>query len=527
MEETLVIGKPVSLGGTTTGGSFDTELRDILWSRATKSLAIGFAIWVLFIILGVFVFKFKSSIETPLADMKIYLVWFHPVSFGLALGMLLMMRDKACGKWIQRITHATFGMNIGLWGFSQVACDPSNASFFGLSLMLFIPAAFIPWKTRHQVGLGVVALVSYMLTHVIGIAFYPGVRDFWAPRVGFDSFSNHMLMSAIGIFILAAVATVISKTLYSLNRASHKMKRLGNYNIEKEIGRGGMGMVLLARHTLMCRPSAVKVMQLPVSEGGVALARFEREVNLSAHLTHPNTIQIYDFGRSGESTFYYAMEYLSGMDLQRLVEKYGPLSPERTAFILKQICGSLAEAHEHKIIHRDIKPSNIFLTERGGMHDFVKVLDFGLAKRVTDDGATSMTKTGMVFGTPRYISPEALYGDVEVDSRADIYNLGGVAYWLLTGKPPFDTSSSVDLIIDHVKTVPPRPREISETEIPVAFDDLVMKTLEKKPGDRYQTAGEMAEAVEALGLSEGWSWEQAKEWWELHGLIEEKEPGCA
>jgi serine/threonine-protein kinase len=210
------------------------------------------------------------------------------------------------------------------------------------------------------------------------------------------------------------------------------------------------------------------------------------------------------------------MEYLQGMDLQQLVERHGPLPAARVAYILTQVCGSLAEAHKRDIIHRDIKPSNIFLTHRGGLYDFVKVLDFGMAKQLKTDQHAGVTKPGMLFGTPRYISPESVYGTATVDTRADIYNLGAVVYFMLTGEPPFTSSSSVELLIEHVKTVPRRPSEISELTIPPPMDALVMKCLEKDPNDRFQRVTDLESAVRAVSFDDPWTQEKAEEWWELH-----------
>ena len=250
--------------------------------------------------------------------------------------------------------------------------------------------------------------------------------------------------------------------------------------------------------------------------GAVDLARFEREVRLSATLTHPNTITIYDFGRSSDDTFYYAMEYLEGMDLQALVERFGPLPPERAVYILRQICGALAEAHSRNIIHRDIKPSNVFLTHRGGLFDFVKVLDFGLAKQIEVDDGAALTKDGMVFGTPRYMAPEMVYGSDGVDQRADIYNLGGLAYWMVTGHPPFASESSVEVIVDHVKTTPRPPSEISELTVPSELEDIIMRCLRKKPSERFQTVMELGAALDRLPFEEPWNEDRACSWWSLH-----------
>jgi serine/threonine-protein kinase len=252
------------------------------------------------------------------------------------------------------------------------------------------------------------------------------------------------------------------------------------------------------------------------SDHPAAVARFVREVRLSASLTHPNTITIFDFGRTAGDTFYYAMEYLEGLDLQRLVDRFGPMPADRVVYILSQICGSLAEAHARGIVHRDIKPSNIFITHRGGLYDFVKVLDFGLAREVKGASDSGLTKTGMVFGTPRYIAPESVYGANKADARSDLYNLGGVAYWMLTGTHLFGGSSSLDLIIDHVKTIPQHPKEVSELPIPDELDALVMKCLEKDPADRFQTAEALKEALLAAPLPERWSQTRARDWWAPH-----------
>jgi serine/threonine-protein kinase len=330
--------------------------------------------------------------------------------------------------------------------------------------------------------------------------------------------------NAAGTLILALVSVAVSRSLYSLRRTAMKAERLGNYIIDREIGAGGMGQVYVAHHALMRRPTAVKVVRSDQSDQQGALQRFEQEVQLSAGLTHPNTITIYDYGRTPDDTFYYAMEYLAGMDLQALVERFGPLPAPRVAYILRQALGSLAEAHAHGIIHRDVKPSNIFLTQRGGLFDFVKVLDFGLAKRVVADGAPELTKTGMLFGTPRYIAPETVYGTEKADHRSDLYNLGGVIYWMLTGQPPFPAENSVDLLIDHVKTVPQPPSELTEVPIPPELDALVTRLLEKNPEDRFQSAGEAEAALEEIDFEDAWTQARARSWWELHAPSEEL--GC-
>jgi serine/threonine-protein kinase len=276
-----------------------------------------------------------------------------------------------------------------------------------------------------------------------------------------------------------------------------------------------MGQVFVARHARMCRPSAVKVLKASGNLDLAALARFEREVQLSSSLTHPNTITIFDFGRAGQNTFYYAMEYLEGLDLQRLVKRFGPLAPARIVYLLTQVCGSLAEAHGRQIVHRDIKPANIFLTQRGGLFDYVKVLDFGLAKHVDSRDGEGVTQTGLILGTPEYMAPEAIRDEGSVDTRADLYGLGAVAYYLLTGQPPFGGGSAVQTLVDQVRKTPVPPSEITEIDVPVELETIVMRCLEKWPDDRFQSAEQLESALVEVPFEEAWDRNRAREWWSL------------
>jgi len=341
------------------------------------------------------------------------------------------------------------------------------------------------------------------------------VAAFWEAQAE-TSVGQAIIDQTIAIGVLGAVSVYVTHTLYAMRRQLHAASRLGNYVIEGEIGKGGMGKVYRAQHSMIRRPTALKVMESQADRSPEALARFEREVQLSATLSHPNTITIYDFGRSEDATFYYVMEYLDGMDLQRIVEKFGPLPPERTVFILRQVCGSLAEAHSRDIIHRDLKPSNIFLTERGGLHDFVKVLDFGLAKQLrSDPDDVQLTQVGSVFGTPLFMAPETA-AEHHVDHRSDQYSIGCVAYWMLTGSPPFEGTSPYDVIAKHLKVDPRPPSEASELSINKAFDHIVLKCLAKSADDRFQDMPELARALDSLAFDHPWNSDRAREWWQLH-----------
>jgi len=507
----------VQAAASRTGSSFDRELRDLLWLRAKAMLAIGVGI-VLALQLTERLLDFAAPpVQTPLARSSGVLLWLHLGSILLAGLTLRLIRQRASSVQLQGLLGVLLGFNLLLAVFGKVTCQPFEPPYFAIALLLFLPACYIPWPMRFQLGLGITALAGYLGFSIFTYTQYPVLREFCEPLGGDEAWQAMIGGGAVQIAILTAVSTLASHTLYGLRRRVHGAARLGNYVIDREIGRGGMGAVYLARHTLICRPTAVKVLEAAAAQGTLAVSRFEQEVRVSATLTHPNTIQIHDYGRTPDGVFYYAMEYLEGLDLQRFVERFGPLEPARLVFVLQQVCGSLGEAHARGIVHRDIKPSNIFLTQRGGLYDYVKILDFGLAREIREVGDAGLTKPGVVFGTPRYMAPEAVYGQ-PLDARSDIYNLGAVAYCLLTGQPLFGGSSSMELIVDHARTVPQRPSLVSETPIPADLEAAVMRCLEKRPEDRFQSVAELGAALAVLACADGWDHESARLWWQEHGL---------
>jgi eukaryotic-like serine/threonine-protein kinase len=327
----------------------------------------------------------------------------------------------------------------------------------------------------------------------------------------------------------AVVGLLAVRVLTGLRAASLDSAQAGPYRLEKKLGSGGMGEVYLACHALLRRPTAVKMLRSDRTDSPQAQKRFEREVRAVSELTHPNTISIYDFGRTDKGQFYYAMEYLEGMDLQRLVDRHGALPAERAVFLLDQVLGAVGEAHRRGILHRDIKPSNIFLTERGGELDFVKILDFGLAKEVQPDGAlpadlsasgtlpldlaAGLTLDGSITGTPLYMAPEMFYGDAAPDHRADLYSLGAVAYFLLAGRPVFEAKNAVQALIHHVRAVPVPPRELG-VHLSDELQRLLLQALEKDPDLRCQSAEELRAALQATPEWGVWTREHARQWWQ-------------
>ncbi len=320
-------------------------------------------------------------------------------------------------------------------------------------------------------------------------------------------------------YILVSVAVVISHVLTRLGEQVGRARELGSYQLGDLLGRGGMGEVYQATHRMLARPAAIKLIRPEKvrdakGEGAqLAVRRFRREAEAAANLRSPHTVQLYDFGVTEDETFYFVMELLDGLDLETLVRRHGPLPPGRVIHIIRQVCDSLEEAHLSGLVHRDIKPANIHVGRVGLRHDYVKVLDFGLVKAV--GGASSedtlATETGMTPGTPAYMAPEMSLGEV-VDPRADIYALGCVAYFLLTGKLVFEADTLVQMVAKHMQVEPPPPSTRAEQHIPPGLDQVVLACLAKRPADRLGSAAELATWLAAVE-TEPWGEEQAREWW--------------
>ncbi|MEZ5319232.1 MAG: serine/threonine-protein kinase [Vicinamibacterales bacterium] len=322
--------------------------------------------------------------------------------------------------------------------------------------------------------------------------------------------------------VCVAVAVVGSAVIHGLHRAVAEARELGAYRLESPLGRGGMGEVWRAKHRLLARPAAVKVMRPEVlgargaDDAGRLLRRFEREAQATAQLTSPHTIALYDFGVGHDGTFYYVMELLDGLDLATLVERHGPIGAARTAHLLAQVCDSLGEAHASGLIHRDIKPANIYVCRYGRRSDFVKVLDFGLVTSSDPDGDTSLTRDHVVGGTPAFMAPEQAIGDRPVDGRTDLYAVGCVAYWLLTGRPVFEGTTPMETLLHHARTAPVPPSRRAEVEVPPAMDAIVLACLEKDPARRPQSADDLAARLADARLAAGWADDHATRWWARH-----------
>jgi len=402
---------------------------------------------------------------------------------------------------------------------------------FGLAMMEF---------TRSQVpghwSVGSSALPTWILVFGIFVPNTP-VRTLLAALVSACAgpVSYVVIRSLVGIpawdhselflwfvpsFLMAGWAYFLSRDIYQMEIDISHAREMGSYALEKLLGSGGMGEVWSARHRRLCSGAAVKLIRPEVlarktgREAHVLQRRFEQEARATAALRSPHTVALHDFGVSDDGSFYYAMELLEGLDLEELIERFGPQPPARVARILRQVCDSLAEAHHHGLIHRDIKPSNVFLARLGVTCDFVKVLDFGLVK-AENTTSTRLTMDGTTAGTPAYMAPELATG-AAFDGRADIYSLGCVGYFLLTGTPVFEESTPVAIALAHVQKQPVLPSQRTELPVPSSLEAVIMRCLAKSPADRPQSAMELARALTAFDGVAAWSYDDAERWWRVN-----------
>jgi serine/threonine-protein kinase len=324
----------------------------------------------------------------------------------------------------------------------------------------------------------------------------------------------YVLCSLTDMALAAAVAVFGAYRIATLQLAAAELKKLGPYRLIERLGAGGTGEVYLAQHALLRRPCALKLIRPEQSAAPHFLSRFEREVQAMAALTHPNTVRIYDYGLAEDGTFYYAMEYLPGLSLQQLVTRHGPLPPPRTVFLLQQVCGALREAHAVGLVHRDIKPANILACQAGGMHDVAKLLDFGLVRvHGPSQNGNTLTGLGSIAGTPAFMSPEQAAGETDIDERCDIYSLGAVAYFLLTGRPPFVEPTSVQAMAAHL-TAPVVPPSQHRPGIPADLEAIVLRCLQKDRAHRFTDVQALEESLQSTQCAADWSSHSAAAWWQ-------------
>ena len=380
----------------------------------------------------------------------------------------------------------------------------SNIAFRWM-LLIILYGIFVPntWQRCLAVVMAICSVPLLTTFYVCSNCLMMG--PYWSSAT-FD-------MSVI-LGIGVATAILGSYKISELQRKAFEAKKLGQYNLVRKLGSGGMGEVWLAEHQLLRRNCAVKTIRATQSGDPLTLQRFEREVQAMAGLTHWNSVEIYDYGHAADGTFYYVMEYLPGLTLQEMVEKDGPLPAGRAIHFLRQICAALEEAHGIGLIHRDIKPSNVLVCRRGKVADVAKLLDFGLVQNIDSKLTESdrLTMQGAVLGSPPYISPEQARGSPLVDERTDIYGLGGLAYFLVTGRAPFERESALETMAAHLheKVVPPATLQPNLRE---DFEAVILRCLEKNPTDRFPDVAELDRALAQCAMVCQWDADQAEAWW--------------
>jgi serine/threonine-protein kinase len=451
-------------------------------------------------------------------------VQWGPSVIGIGIGLLVALVIGSSRLPLPAV------MNLGL-AFEIVSCyaiaaaefaDPQmlemHQGFMGLSwvaVWVLLFTVVVPTRPRRAV-LAALASVSSVPV-VVGLVMLI-VRP--EASLNFGQFFFGLIFPYLLVVVMAYVG---ARVVYQLGTEVKRARELGSYRLEEKLGQGGMGEVWRARHRMLARPAAIKLIRPTSTEDartGVpdeAIKRFEREAQVIARLRSPHTVELFDFGRSDDGTFYYVMELLDGLDTDSLLRRFGPLPPERVIYIIRQICHSLSEAQSHGLVHRDIKPANIVLCRYGEEFDFVKVLDFGIVRAVHErpESGSMLTGEHAIHGTPAFMAPEQAMGE-DLDGRADIYATGCVAYWLLTGQLVFSAESPMGLLVQHAQAEPVRPSARTELPIPPGLEAVVLSCLAKDPRDRPQTARELADRLGQLEDANAWTQERAREWWARH-----------
>ncbi|MBV8486795.1 MAG: serine/threonine protein kinase, partial [Planctomycetaceae bacterium] len=385
-----------------------------------------------------------------------------------------------------------------------------KASIISTLIIIFTYGIFIPNTARRAaffiVPLALVPLIAPLLMELTSPAFRAFAEKAHTP----EKLTENTLYLALG----AITAVFGTHTINKFRTEAFRARRLNQYRLTRKLGSGGMGEVHLAEHQLLKRPCAIKLIRQGLSQMPRVLARFELEVRATARLSHWNTVEVFDYGRTEDGTFYYVMEYLPGLSLQELVDRHGPLPASRIIYLLAPACDALREAHEAGLIHRDLKPPNIFAAYRGARYDVAKLLDFGLVKPTKEDSPI-LTREGTVTGSPLYMAPEQITRSGPPDARTDIYAMGAIAYFLLCGRPPFLGSDSMAVMVAHARD-PVLPPSQHRAGVPADLEQIIMRCLAKDPDERFQNAAELARALLSCADAGGWSAEQAEAWWKEH-----------
>jgi serine/threonine-protein kinase len=462
--------------------------------------------------------------------------WLHAAAIISCVAMWLFARGpsrplramvvaETMGILLASVGYVGMGMTIP----PEVGADTITS--FALAFVFFLRAVFVPSTARHTAALGMligVPLVVMMTFH------YRDVDPAVWRMVGYDTrgferstiLVSTALMTTMWWTLTVGLSSIASFVIHRLRREVSSIRSIGQYQLERKLGEGAMGVVYQATHGMLKRPTAVKLLR-PELGGHEMDDLFRREVQQTARLTHPNTIRVYDYGRTPEGLFYYAMELLEGASLQDIVDATGPQPISRVVRILHDAALALDEAHQAGLIHRDVKPSNIMLAHQGGEYDVAKVVDFGLVKRLQDEDDSDTSDTRAIKGTPHYLSPESINTPNDVDARSDIYALGAVGYYVLAGRTVFQAKTAAGVLVEHLQTAATRPSEARGEPIPEALEQLILACLSKDRVDRPASSHALADALDQLDIPR-WTRSDAEQWWQRYGsLIEEQRESLA
>lgn len=453
--------------------------------------------------------------------------WYHLLATAFLLGAWGLCRwsGSLSARWIRAAeTVSILGVTVAsglMAGAINPAGRPDYVLLLALTIAMVARAVWVPSSARRSlllalaVGVELVLSTYFMFQDPIAVrvweASVPGVQGATEERLARMIAVNSAMWWSLTVFL----TTATSRVIYGLRRDAQNAKRLGQYQLEKKLGEGGMGVVYRAKHALLQRPTAVKLL-LPGRAGTENLKRFEAEVRQTARLTHPNIITIFDYGHTADGVFYYAMEYIDGATLAGVVEQSGAMPSARVIHVLRSVASALVEAHGVGLIHRDIKPANVILFlphTFGGVPEGVKLLDFGLVKELDRDGGIQLTNASAISGTPQYMAPEAIRDPQHVDGRADLYAVGAVGYFLLTGAHVFEGATVVEVCGHHLHSQPVPPSERAGRSFPPELEQLILRCLAKDPAARPQSARELERSLEALAASEPWTPDAAHAWW--------------
>jgi serine/threonine-protein kinase len=459
------------------------------------------------------------------------------VLVGLLATAAVIPRRHTLTETALRVTEigvfGTVGLFFAYWQFELLTADvvrvgaelvgppdPRPLQYYALAAALIVHFNWFALLVLHGVlvpntpgrGAGVAAgvVLVAVLMDAVGVAVHEPIRR---QALVLFTVCGTMLVAGAGLSVFGTAKTAALRR--EVQHARRAVRELGQYRLRRKLGQGGMGEVYLAEHRLLKRPCAVKRIHPKYLHSPEQVRRFEREVQATARLRHPNTVEVYDYGRADDGTFYYVMEYLPGLSLEEIVGRYGPLPPERAVHLLRQVCGALREAHRSGLVHRDIKPSNILVHRDGNPSDQAKLVDFGLVQSLDPepaDGNGKITRDGLIVGTPEYMSPEQAQG-LALDGRSDLFSLGSVAYFQLTGREAFHRENPVKTLLAVVNEEP-KPLAEVDPRVPADVAAVVARCLAKSPDARYARAGELEQALAGCRCAGRWTERAAADWWD-------------